>query len=176
MDKDKKKIFILDTSAFLSGKPLNFNDVQLITTINIEKEIKPGGRDYQNYIYLKEKCLIFKTPSKDSLKKIKETLEKTGDIDRLSIFDIEILAIALDENNQKNVEVVLLTDDYSIQNVAIYNKIKFKSLNQDGITKKFKWISRCRGCGKKFKDNISICPICGSDTKKIVIKTEEIDE
>ena len=176
MDKDKKKIFILDTSAFLSGKPLNFNDVQLITTINIEKEIKPGGRDYQNYIYLKEKCLIFKTPSKDSLKKIKETLEKTGDIDRLSLFDIEILAIALDENNQKNVEVVLLTDDYSIQNVAIYNNIKFKSLNQDGITKKFKWISRCRGCGKKFKDNISICPICGSDTKKIVIKTEEIDE
>jgi len=176
MDKDKKKIFILDTSAFLSGKPLNFNDVQLITTINIEKEIKPGGRDYQNYIYLKEKCLIFKTPSKDSLKKIKETIEKTGDIDRLSLFDIEILAIALDENNQKNVEVVLLTDDYSIQNVAIYNNIKFKSLNQDGITKKFKWISRCRGCGKKFKDNISICPICGSDTKKIVIKTEEIDE
>ena len=176
MNKEKKKIFILDTSAFLSGKPLNFNDVQLITTTNIEKEIKPGGRDYQNYIYLKEKCLIFKKPSKDSLKKIKETLEKTGDIDRLSLFDIEILAIALDENNQKNVEVVLLTDDYSIQNVAIYNKIKFKSLNQDGITKKFKWISRCRGCGKKFKDNISICPICGSDTKKIVIKTEEINE
>jgi rRNA maturation endonuclease Nob1 len=175
MDKDKKKIFILDTSAFLSGKPLNFNDVQLITTINIEKEIKPGGRDYQNYIYLKEKCLILKTPSKNSLKKIKETLEKTGDIDRLSLFDIEILALALDENKQKNVEVVLLTDDYSIQNVAIYNKIKFKSVNQDGITKKFKWINRCRGCGKKFKDNISICPICGSDTKKIVIKTEEID-
>ncbi len=120
--------------------------------------------------------MIFKTPSKDSLIKIKETLKKTGDTDRLSIFDIEILAIALDENNQKNVEVVLLTDDYSIQNAAIYNKIKFKSLNQDGITKKFKWINRCRGCGKKFKDNIRICPICGSETKKIVIKTKEIDD
>ena len=176
MNIDKKKIFIVDTSAIFSGKPLSFDNAQLITTINIENEIKPGGRDYQNYIFLKEKCLILKVPSKDSLKKIKETLEKTGDINRLSFFDIEILAIALDENKQKNVEVVILTDDYSIQNVATYLKIKFRGINQNGITKKFKWISRCRGCGKKFKDNISICPICGSDTKKIVIKTKEIDE
>ncbi|MCJ7570883.1 MAG: NOB1 family endonuclease [Candidatus Thermoplasmatota archaeon] len=176
MNKDKKKIFIIDTSAILSGKPLSFGNAELITTINIEQEIKPGGRDYLNYIYLKEKCLILKTPSKDSLKKIKETIEKTGDIDRLSIFDTEILAIAFDENKQKDVEVAILTDDYSIQNVATYLKIKFNSINQNGIIKKFKWISRCRGCGKKFKDNISICPICGSDTKKIVIKKEEIDE
>ncbi|OGS40152.1 MAG: nucleic acid-binding protein [Euryarchaeota archaeon RBG_13_31_8] len=176
MNKDKKKIFIIDTSAILSGKPLSFDDAQLITTINIENEIKPGGRDYQNFIFLKEKCLILKAPSKDSLKKIKDKLEKTGDIARLSLFDMDILAIALDENKQKNVEVVILTDDYSIQNVAAYVKIKFKSINQDGITKKFKWINRCRGCGKKFKYNISICPICGSDTKKIVIKKEEIDE
>jgi endoribonuclease Nob1 len=176
MNKDKKKIFILDTSAILSGKPLNFEDAQVVTTVNIEKEIKPGGRDYQNYIYLKEKCLILKSPSKDSLKKIKETSKKTGDINRLSIFDTELLATALDENKQNDAEVVILTDDYSIQNVATYLKIKFQNINQKGITKKFKWINRCRGCGKKFKDNISICPICGSDTKKIVIKTKNIDE
>jgi UPF0271 protein len=176
MNKNKKKIFILDTSAILSGKPLSFEDAQLVTTINIEQEIKPGGRDYQNYIYLREKCLILKESSKDSIKKVKETSKKTGDIDRLSLFDIEILAIALDENKQKDVEVVILTDDYSIQNVATYLEIRFQSINQNGITKKFKWINRCRGCGKKFKDNISICPICGSDTKKIVIKTKEIDK
>lgn len=176
MNKDKKKIFILDTSAILSGKPLNFEDVQLITTTKIEQEIKPGGRDYQNYLYLKEKCLILKKPSKYSLEKIKETSEKTGDINRLSLFDIEILAIAHDENKQNDAEVVILTDDYSIQNLATYLKIKFQSINQRGITKKFKWINRCRGCGKKFKDNINICPICGADTKKIVIKTKEIDK
>lgn len=176
MNKDKKKIFILDTSAVLSGKQLSFEDAQLITTTNIEEEIKPGGRDYKNYLYLKEKCLIFRKPSDDSLGKIMEISKKTGDIDRLSIFDREILAIAFDENKQKDAEVVILTDDYSIQNLATILKIKFISINQDGITKKFKWTNRCRGCGKKFKDNIRICPICGSYTKKIVIKKEEIDE
>lgn len=175
MNEHKKKIFIIDTSAILSGKPLIFNNAQFITTKNIEKEIKPGGKDYENYIYLKEKCLILKTPTNESLKKIKEISKKTGDIDRLSFFDIEILAIAIDENKQKNADVIILTDDYSIQNVAIFIKLKFESLNQNGITKKFKWINRCRGCGKKFKDNITVCPICGSDTKKTVIKKEEID-
>lgn len=176
MIKDKKKILIIDTSAILSGKQFNFKNEQLITTTNMELEIKPGGRDYRNYIYLKEKCLIFKEPSKNSLKKIKDILKKTGEIDRLSLVDIEILAIALDENKQKGVDVLILTDDYSIQNVAAILKIKFRNINQNGISKKFKWINRCRGCGKKFKDNINLCPICGSDTKKIVIKTEEINE
>lgn len=176
MIKDKKKILIIDTSAILSGKQINFKNEQLITTTNIELELTPGGRDYRNYIYLKEKCLIFKEPSKNSIKKIKDILKKTGDINRLSHIDIEILAIALDENKQKDVDVLILTDDYSIQNVAAILKIKFRNINQNGITKKFKWINQCRGCGKKFKDNISLCPICGSDTKKIVIKTEEINE
>lgn len=174
MNKNKK-IYIIDTSAILSGKQLSFDNAQLITTINIEKELNPGGKDYKNFIYLKENRLILKTPSKDSLNQIKDIIQKTGDIDRLSYFDMEILAIALDETKQKNTEVVILTDDYSIQNAATYLKIKFNSINQDGITKKLKWISRCRGCGKKFKDSMRICPICGSDTKKIVIKTENID-
>ncbi len=176
MNKEKKKIFILDTSAILSGKQLNFEGAELITTTKIEEEIKPGGRDYKNFLYLKEKCLIFKIPSNDSLGKIMEISKKTGDIDRLSLFDIEILAIAFDENKEKDVEVVILTDDYSIQNIATIIKIKYISINQKGITKKFKWNNRCRGCGKKFKSNIRICPICGSHTKKIVIKKEEIDE
>ena len=80
MIKDKKKILIIDTSAILSGKQINFKNEQLITTTNMELEIKPGGRDYRNYIYLKEKCLIFKEPSKNSLKKI---FDKVGVLSRM---------------------------------------------------------------------------------------------
>jgi UPF0271 protein len=176
MKKDKKKaVFILDTSAFLSGRPLDFENVVLITTSSIENEINPGGRDYQNLQYLKEIGLILKKPTSESKKKIQTISKKTGDYERLSDFDKEILALALDEQKLQPM-VIILTDDYSIQNIASSLKIMFKSIIQEGITKKFKWITRCSGCGKKFKDNISICPICGSETKKTVHKTEEIKE
>lgn len=170
---NKLKIFILDTSAFLSGKPLYFQNVKIFTISDIEKELKPGGRDHQNYQYLKEKGLILQKPSKESIKIIENISKKTGDFDRLSKIDIEILALAYDFL-KKEESSIILSDDYSIQNVAEYLKLRYQTISQKGISKRFKWINRCRGCGKKFKDNISICPICGAETKKIVSKNNKI--
>ena len=167
-----EKIYILDTSAIFSGKFVNINDALLFTSEGVSKEISPGGRDYNNFHYLIEKGLKIIRPSQKSIQKIIKIIEKTGDVQRLSETDIEILAVAL-EYKDKN-EVIIVTDDYSIQNVANVIKIKFEPINQAGITKRFIWVTRCRGCGKKFKDNISICPMCGSDTKKIVSKKSDI--
>ena len=164
---------ILDTSAILSGKPIDFTNDKIITTNRIDEEIKPGGRDYQNYQFLKQKGLILQKPSNNSLKIIEDTSKKTGDYNRLSKIDKEILALAYDffKNNQPQ---LILSDDYSIQNVAEFLNLKYESISQKGISKRFKWINRCRGCGKKFKDNISICPICGANTKKIVSENKKI--
>jgi len=169
-----KKIFILDTSAILSGKPIDFENKKIFTTNSISKELNPGGSDYRNFQYLIEKGLSILDPSKKSLEKIKKIAEKTGDINRLSKADIEILALALDIKDNMEDEPVILTDDYSIQNVSAEINIKFEPISQSGITKKFKWICRCRGCGKKFKDNINICPICGAETKAVITSKKDI--
>lgn len=100
---------------------------------------------------------------------------ETGDIDRLSNADKEILALALDINREDGKEAIILTDDYSIQNMAHVLNIKFENINQLGITKRFKWIYQCRGCGKKFKENIKTCPICGARTKNIISYKENIE-
>ncbi|KYK24217.1 nucleic acid-binding protein [Thermoplasmatales archaeon SG8-52-4] len=175
MDFEKKvKTYILDTSAILSGKPINLDNCQMITTSNITNELKPGGRDYQSFKFLLEKGLLLKNPSKVSINKIFEISRKTGDKERLSSIDIEILALALDINNESKKEPIILTDDYSIQNVANTLKLRFETISQSGITKKFKWTYRCRGCGKKFKDNIKICPICGAETKTVISSKKSI--
>ncbi len=161
----KKQLFIIDTSAILSGKPINFTGENMVTTSSVSDEFKPGGKDYRTFQFLKEKGLLVKLPSKESILKIKKSAEETGDMDRLSSADIEILALAMDVNNEKSREAVILTDDYSIQNVANSLNIKFQSISQRGITKKFKWLCRCPGCGKQFKESIKICPICGTETK-----------
>lgn len=166
-------ILILDTSAILSGKFINIEDAKLLTTPSVSNEINPGGRDYQIFQNLKEKGLTIQQPSEKSIMKIKEIINKTGDSGRLSDTDIEILALAYEKKFER-IKVTILTDDYSIQNVANEIGIYFETISQLGITKKFKWTYRCRGCGKKFKENISICPICGADIKNAISNKENL--
>ena len=166
--KKKHKIYVLDTSAILSGKPINFGEAEIVTTHKVSDELNPGGRDYQNFQFLKEKGLSILSPNKDTLEEVKRVSNRTGDQYKLSDTDIEIIALAEDLKKDENIEVIILTDDYSIQNLSNELNIKFESINQSGITKRFKWVSRCRGCGKKFKDNVKICPICGTETSSIV--------
>ncbi len=161
----KKKFFIIDTSAILSGKPLSFPDTTLITSPGVSDEFHPGGRDFRRFELLKETGLTIHMPSKDSLKIVKQTAQKTGDDRRLSVADLEVIALALDINKEKEQEATILSDDYSIQNIASTLRIHYQGVVQKGITKKFKWVSRCPGCGKQFNHVEKICPNCGTETK-----------
>ena len=170
----KKHVIILDTSALLSGKPIHFNDATLVTTPGVSDELTPGGRDYQMFEFLKETGLTVHAPSDEAVKQIKKTAQETGDDRRLSSADIEVIALALDINKEPDQEATILTDDYSIQNIASTLHIKFEGFSQKGITKKFKWVSRCPGCGRQFKEPTKICPICGTETRSSPRKKEDL--
>jgi len=114
MNSNKKsKVVIIDTSAVLSGKPINFDDVIVVTTQSVSDELKPGGKDYQTFQFLIEKGLKINFPSMESIVKTRDISSRTGDIGRLSKTDIDILALALDFSREKDKEPVILTDDYS---------------------------------------------------------------
>ena len=167
----KPKAYVIDTSAILSGKQINLQGA-IFTVPGVSSELKPGGRDHRAFEFLKEKGLTVKTPSDEATDKVNVTSTQTGDFNRLSATDKQILALALDLT--KKYSVIILTDDYSIQNVANKLGIDCESISQKGIIKNFKWGSKCSGCGKKFKENIKVCPICGAKTKNIISKKQEI--
>jgi len=173
--KKKSKVFIIDTSAVLSGKTIDLENAEMVTVLGVSKELKPGGRDFQVFQFLKEKGLKINSPSKESIDRVNFVSLETGDKDRLSDPDKEVLALALDINKNDDKEAIVLTDDYSIQNLAHVLNIKYESISQSGITKKFKWTYQCSGCGKKFKENIKTCPICGADIKNIISRRENIE-
>jgi endoribonuclease Nob1 len=158
----KKQVFIIDTSAILSGKPIRFDNVSMVTTPSVSDELSPGGPDFRSFEFLKETGLVIHEPSKEAINRVKKTAQETGDNRRLSFADVEVVALAIDINKEPNQEATILTDDYSIQNVASTLQIKFQGFSQKGITKKFKWVSRCPGCKKQFNEMIKICPICGT--------------
>jgi len=139
----KKKIFIIDTSALLSGRPITLEIKEMVTTSAVSAEVNPGGRDYRNFEFLVEKGLSIRSPSKSSKKLVQHASNKTGDLMRLSVADIEILALAVDINKDESKEAIVLTDDYAVQNVASTLNIKFQGFSQRGIQKKFKWQIRC---------------------------------
>ena len=165
----KKQIFIIDTSAILSGKPIRFDNISIVTTPAVSDELSPGGRDFRTFELLKETGLAIHAPSKEAINRVKKTAQETGDDSRLSFADIEIVALAIDINKEPDQEATILTDDYSIQNIASTLQIKFQGFSQNGITKKFKWVSRCPGCKKQFNEITNICPICGTITKSSLL-------
>lgn len=146
-------LLVLDASAILSGIPFQGN---LVTSPLIEKEFSPGGASWRTFQYLKKAGMKIMLPSSDSLYKIQDASERTGDMNRLSAADKEILALAYDFKS----EGLLLSDDYSIQNIAHLLGIKYSSLSQKGITEIRHWIYRCTGC-RRVSTKGGICPVCG---------------
>jgi UPF0271 protein len=167
---DFSQIFIIDTSALLSGKPLPIDQDECWTVEEIAEEFTEGGPSYRMFSYLCEKGLSLHRPSKKALDKVRSIVRRMGETYRLSTADQMVLALAFDVQQMENKKAIIITDDYSIQNIASVLKIQFQAVSQKGITKTFKWMRRCRGCGRKLTPEESICPICGSEARFVVDK------
>ena len=115
-------------------------------------------------------------PNKKSIDVVNSIATETGDIGALSDVDINILALGLQLKKictQNNVPIVI-TDDYSIQNLASRLGLKFKSLLTPGIKQKILWIIYCPGCHNTYENtDTKICVMCGTELKrKPVSKTK----
>lgn len=151
------KGYVLDTSVLYYGK--DFPDgYELIITPGVVNELNKEGMGERLELLLATRLRV-SSPSKRSLERVIKEAEKTGDSRRLSITDKEILALALDLGYE------LLTDDYSIQNLARVIGLPCRGIDQKGIAEVFEWQAKCIGCGKVFPADVRQCDICGSQTK-----------
>ena len=147
-------MLILDTSAFFTMDWIPEED--FLCPPGVVDELK---RYDDPRLALWDDRLKISDFTDESLNKVREEARKTGDLGRLSDVDLSVLALALDMNG------TILSDDYSIQNVAKSMGIPYRSVGTTGIGKKFKWNYRCIGCGKWYKERLDDCPICGSGMK-----------
>ncbi len=173
-EKDVKPsiIYIIDTSALLSGKPFPIDEEECWTVEEIANEFSEGGVSFRTFIYLREKGLSIHQPTIQAKKKVSNIIEKMGETSRLSSADKAVLALAVDVQDNKKTKAVILTDDYSIQNIASVLHIPFQAISQRGITKTFKWIRRCNGCGRTLSSTESVCPICGSNARDVIDRSQ----
>jgi UPF0271 protein len=151
------KGYVLDTSVLFYGKDIP-QGFECVITPGVVRELNREGMSERLELLLATRIRISE-PSKRSLKRVEEEAQKTGDSRRLSQTDQELLALALDLGYE------LLTDDYSIQNLATAMGIPARGFDQKGIEEVFEWQSKCRGCGKVFPADVRVCDVCGSETR-----------
>ncbi len=147
---------VIDTSSILAGFQFDGTSTYYISPLAAD-EIRRGKKKEQLDELIERGVLLVHAPSLELMDKVTVGAQESGDINRLSRADIEILALAIE------ISAVVVSDDYSIQNLAKRLNIPFKAFGKPPIREEFEWTYRCRGCGKFYKEPQKDCPICGSE-------------
>lgn len=149
--------YVLDTSLLLAGKQPP-RDGRWATTPEAAAEVKPGGRDARRFEEWQALGLEVRSAKQPSQDRVDETAMAAGNLGRLSVADQSLLALALD------LEGTLVTDDYTMQDIARRLEVRCLGVNQEGIETTKQWKPRCSGCGRWFDapQKRNECPICGS--------------
>ena len=144
---------MLDTSALMSGRPF---EGELFTTEDVLRELrKHEALTPQLETFLAVKVRIV-APSRESVAAMRARAEGTGDAHRLSPTDMGLLAVA------HELGATVVTDDYSIQNLAAEVGLPYEPVLEPGIREKVNWRYRCTGCGKVYAEWQDPCPVCGA--------------
>ena len=151
------KGFVLDTSILYYGKDLP-EGYECIITPGVVRELNREEMGERLEMLLATKIRV-SSPSDRSMRRVTDASEKTGDSRRLSETDKELLALALDLGYE------LISDDYSIQNLARVLGVPCRGMDQKGIAEVFEWQAKCKGCGKVFPADVRVCDVCGTETK-----------
>lgn len=146
--------WVLDTSALFLLQEMPTGEVY--TSPGVLRELEKHGDNRIPYL---SELLTILTPSKESLDTVGIGAKETGDDVRLSPVDLELLALAFE------LKATLMSDDYSIQNLASHMGIAFIPAGKKGISKKLRWRYKCTGCGRIWTDLHQECPVCGASLR-----------
>ncbi|MCW4045530.1 MAG: DNA-binding protein [Candidatus Bathyarchaeota archaeon] len=167
-NKPSKRIMVLDTSAFLAGfDPLAVNEEQ-ITVPNVQEEIRSNSMTALRFgTAVENGKLRIKAPDGESLNKAKSAANSVGDSYYLSETDTQLLALSL-ELKSAGYDPQIISDDYSIQNVAAKMGIDFAALATFGIRRLLEWVRYCPACHKEYAADAgaATCMVCGTQLKR----------
>lgn len=175
--KDAKcnRVVVLDTSAFVAGFDPFSLSVEQVTVPLVEEEIKRNS-----VVLVRSQAAIesgkvkVKAPTEQALADLKTSAATVGDLHKLSKTDLQLLALAL-QLRTEGYTPQIITDDYSIQNVATQISVEFVSLATFGIKRLLEWVRYCPACHKQYPADCKTkeCLICGTELKRKPLRKRE---
>ncbi|MGQ9565996.1 MAG: NOB1 family endonuclease [Candidatus Bathyarchaeales archaeon] len=168
----------MDTSALITGfDPLSISE-QLYTVPTVKEELLVDTMPWVRFNAAVESGkLKVQMPSQSSIRKVKESSKTVGDALFLSEADVHVLALAFELKNA-GYSPSIVTDDYSIQNVANQIGISFTSLMTFGIRYRLYWILYCPACHHKYPADYRLkkCRICGTEVKRKPLSKKPVNK
>ena len=153
--------YAVDAGAFYSGLVFLSSALRYCTTHAVLDEVKHIKKSHGAIEALIESnTLQIVNSDRKSIQKVVSAARETGDYARLSEADISIIALAL------QLQIVLVTNDYAVANVASTLKIPVKSVAGKGIRQTRRWIAYCSACGRAFGPNAKECRLCGNRLRR----------
>lgn len=163
-----REAIVLDTSAFIAGfDPHTIKDT-VYTVPAVGQELTSNSLSFTRFKTAMESGkLHLRTPKTVFLNEVKESSKTVGDTLFLSSVDLQVLALALELKNAGE-NPLIVTDDYSIQNVANQIGLKFAPLMTFGIRYRLNWIMYCPACYRKYPSDYKPkkCEVCGTELKR----------
>ena len=156
----KESIFIIDSGIFMNTNQIPELEGNIITSPLIIDELKSSKANLLFEMFSANTIINVEIPDKKSINTIIETADKIGQ-KGLSKPDIDILSLALQYQVIDSKNVVLISDDYALRNIAHELNIKSKSLQTDGGNQKRIYRYICKACNNKFDRSMEICDVCG---------------
>jgi len=174
--KSKKRVLVLDTSAFIAGfDPFSITE-DAYSVEAVEVELASGSLPWVRFKTAVENGkLKLRAPEAEFLNRVRESSRDVGDMLFLSDVDTQVLALALELKSVGN-EPLIVTDDYSIQNVANQLGLEFAPLMTFGIRFKLHWLRYCPACRRKYPPDYQQrkCGICGTELKRKPLRKTEL--
>ncbi len=167
-----ENVYVLDASAIIGG--FSMEKSQNFTTASVISEIK----DFKSKLYLESAIengsIVIMEPESIDIKNVSNTIIKSGDVLRLSDVDKNLVALSF-KLRREHKNPLVVTDDYSMQNVLKIVGIPYRSILTDGINEIYGWVKICKGCKKKYPPEYVFdeCEICGTRIIKKRIKKSQ---
>lgn len=165
--RKKDPVLIYDTSAFIGGMdPQTIMIPQWTTPDNLEEVSNKNTKEILR-MAIRTGRMKLRDPSQGFINRIIDTTKKTGDFGNLSPIDIKVLALAL-EFQEEDWNPIIMTDDYSIQNVASHLNLEYKAVTESGIRSQLRWKVFCPACSADYPSDTTLkkCDICGTKLKR----------
>ncbi len=162
------RVHIMDAASLFASYQLTIPE-PTFTVPEVLEEVKDPSSRSALQISLSTERLKVINPTQESMARVLKVARELGEHGKLSLTDLKLLALALDFKEACRKEVIIYTDDYSVQNIAL--KLRLRIVGIKRLT--MRWVRhlryRCPSCGKVYQDP-GTCPTCGTTLVPVPLK------